>query len=301
MIATDDRQGAAVSETSQGEGWWLASDGKWYPPEAASGNPEIAPPRKRPWWKRWWVIVIAALLVLGVVATAASGPDEQSDLAGSASTTTEPTEVTSSTAEATTTARPTTTAPTTTKPSPSQPADQTLSGRGQTATTGFGVEGGLTVFRMKHQGSSNFQVELLNEGGDTVEYLANVIGRYDGATAAGIDRGRYTLQINADGPWSVTVQQPRVASGAPRPQTYTGSGPNVVGPFQGGGNTRFAMRHQGDGNFQVTLLDAKGKPVDYLANEIGAYSGSESGRTDDEPYFLNVEANGPWSIEVSKP
>ncbi len=27
-----------MSDTSQGEGWWLASDGKWYPPQpAASG------------------------------------------------------------------------------------------------------------------------------------------------------------------------------------------------------------------------------------------------------------------------
>jgi hypothetical protein len=26
-----------MSETSQGDGWWLASDGKWYPPEAWTG------------------------------------------------------------------------------------------------------------------------------------------------------------------------------------------------------------------------------------------------------------------------
>jgi Domain of unknown function (DUF4190) len=28
-----------MSETSQGHGWWLASDGKWYPPEAWTGHP----------------------------------------------------------------------------------------------------------------------------------------------------------------------------------------------------------------------------------------------------------------------
>jgi hypothetical protein len=28
-----------VSDTSQGEGWWLASDGKWYPPEVWTGPP----------------------------------------------------------------------------------------------------------------------------------------------------------------------------------------------------------------------------------------------------------------------
>jgi hypothetical protein len=28
-----------MSEASQGHGWWLASDGKWYPPEAWTGPP----------------------------------------------------------------------------------------------------------------------------------------------------------------------------------------------------------------------------------------------------------------------
>jgi hypothetical protein len=28
-----------MSDTSQGPGWWLASDGKWYPPDAWTGPP----------------------------------------------------------------------------------------------------------------------------------------------------------------------------------------------------------------------------------------------------------------------
>ncbi len=36
-----------MSDTSQGVGWWMASDGKWYPPESASQvAPAIPPP---PW------------------------------------------------------------------------------------------------------------------------------------------------------------------------------------------------------------------------------------------------------------
>jgi len=27
-----------MSDASQGPGWWLASDGKWYPPDAGSGT-----------------------------------------------------------------------------------------------------------------------------------------------------------------------------------------------------------------------------------------------------------------------
>ena len=33
-----------MSDTSQGPGWWLASDGKWYPPELWTGAPGTGPP-----------------------------------------------------------------------------------------------------------------------------------------------------------------------------------------------------------------------------------------------------------------
>ncbi len=32
-----------MSDTSQGPGWWLASDGKWYPPELWTGPPMTGP------------------------------------------------------------------------------------------------------------------------------------------------------------------------------------------------------------------------------------------------------------------
>jgi Domain of unknown function (DUF4190) len=36
-------QGHGMSDTSQGPGWWLASDGKWYPPELWTGPPSAGP------------------------------------------------------------------------------------------------------------------------------------------------------------------------------------------------------------------------------------------------------------------
>ena len=33
-----------MSDTSQGEGWWLASDGKWYPPSSAPTPASPMPP-----------------------------------------------------------------------------------------------------------------------------------------------------------------------------------------------------------------------------------------------------------------
>jgi Domain of unknown function (DUF4190) len=34
-----------MSDTSRGPGWWLASDGKWYPPETAAPSPIPPPPQ----------------------------------------------------------------------------------------------------------------------------------------------------------------------------------------------------------------------------------------------------------------
>ena len=33
-----------MSDTSQGDGWWLAADGKWYPPDQQPGEPAGADP-----------------------------------------------------------------------------------------------------------------------------------------------------------------------------------------------------------------------------------------------------------------
>ena len=89
-----------MSDTSQGDGWWEASDSKWYPPEDhADYNPSSLPVPPVPpvppaatnepansvkpnWWKRKWVISTAvAVLVLIVLSAifADSGDDDSTE------------------------------------------------------------------------------------------------------------------------------------------------------------------------------------------------------------------------------
>ncbi|MFT7650682.1 MAG: hypothetical protein ACI8Y4_005456 [Candidatus Poriferisodalaceae bacterium] len=85
-----------MSDVSQGDGWWQASDGKWYPPQE---QPAVAPPppptptamaappeadKKKPLWRRRWFLVILALVVIVVIAgIASSSSEDESDDAGS--------------------------------------------------------------------------------------------------------------------------------------------------------------------------------------------------------------------------
>lgn len=84
-----------------------------------------------------------------------------------------------------------------------------FSGRGHEATNLFSLNSGLYVFRLHHTGESNFIVHLVSESGQSIDYLVNQIGDFDGSKAVRIERsGKYLLNIDADGDWSVSGARP---------------------------------------------------------------------------------------------
>ncbi len=78
-------KGEKVSDSSQGPGWWLASDGKWYPPEAAQqsfSSPPTGPDTGRPKRRNWMMIGLiggGVLLVLMLIGAIASPSDEDGE------------------------------------------------------------------------------------------------------------------------------------------------------------------------------------------------------------------------------
>ncbi len=99
-----------MSDTSQGEGWWLASDGKWYPPESAPPPPinaygtspqvplttpqtALSPKEQarldkaqrkalRPWYKkkRWYflgAILLFVVLIIVIISSAANKVNQE--------------------------------------------------------------------------------------------------------------------------------------------------------------------------------------------------------------------------------
>lgn len=62
----------------------------------------------------------------------------------------------------------------------------------------------LRIFSMQHTGSSWFFVEVIDaEGG--IDFLASQYGQYSGRATDWLDGGQYTLQVRADGPWTVEI------------------------------------------------------------------------------------------------
>lgn len=91
-----------------------------------------------------------------------------------------------------------------------EPTNISLSGEGQEASQMFTLTEGLSIFTMKHSGASNFAIWLMDSNGQIIELLVNEVGDFDGAKAVGISKsGDYILDINADGPWTVYISQPR--------------------------------------------------------------------------------------------
>lgn len=84
---------------------------------------------------------------------------------------------------------------------------KTFTGVGQQVSELVMIPKGLATFRMTHNGSSNFQVWLLDDNGQSVELLVNEIGSFNGSKAVGIENtGIYLLDISADGNWSISVE-----------------------------------------------------------------------------------------------
>jgi hypothetical protein len=92
------------------------------------------------------------------------------------------------------------------RPVTAQPVPLSMTGVGQHATRFFSLKHGSAIFRMTHNGTSDFAVWLDDVNGKHIDLLANAVGMFDGSRSEDIDRdGIYLLDVNADGDWKIDV------------------------------------------------------------------------------------------------
>lgn len=180
---------------------------------------------------------------------------------------------------------------------PAAPETQTFEGSGQEVRQGLQLDPGLATVEATHDGESNFIVSLVNDTQfDTV--LINDIGAFDGAQAALIDGGEYTLDIDASDDWTVSIAQPRASAGELIPQRFEGEGPAVVGPVDISGTVVASAEHDGNSNFIVEILPQQGSFSEVVFNEIGPFEG-ETTASFNGVGWVDVTADGSWSLEFN--
>jgi hypothetical protein len=197
------------------------------------------------------------------------------------------------------------------------------------ATDPFGLESGLAIVEMTHQGEGDFAVALLSatqeetavapepiefsdgqSGGSHTEVASALADTSDPGTfsqAAHIPvAGKHLLQVKADGPWKIKVEQPRPSS-APRIASFSGDGNTATPFFELSGGIKTITTTSFGGDFKVSLLDKDGKvasnpKLDEGKREIGSGWGSAwitSDFSEGGIYLFNVESDGLWTIEIS--
>jgi len=153
---------------------------------------------------------------------------------------------------------------------------------------------------MTHSGNSNFIVYILDSDGETVDYIANEIGVFEGKAAVEIEiKGNYLLNVTADSNWEINIEQPRNLAGTHTPLTINGQGRDVKTFSVNKGLAIFNMTHNGSSNFIIELLNSEGSVEDYLVNEIGIFEGSTAVNIPETGvYLLNINADGGWEVSI---
>lgn len=203
------------------------------------------------------------------------------------------------------------------------------------ATDPFGLESGLAIVRMTHQGEGSFVVNLLSatqegtgrtpgtigfseDDGSRTEVasaLADESGPVSISRAVNIPAaGRHLFDVKANGPWTIEVDQPRPSS-APMKTSFSGND-NVATPFfwLSKGPKEVTITNPLQRNLVVSLLDKDGNEVEPIlvnktdqaapdAGQAGQYPQHRVSTTinidEDGIYLFNVLADNLWNIEIT--
>lgn len=263
-----------------------------------------SPPKKKNFLLSPVGLVIGLLLVCGCVGSVLTNRAGQQAVTGTAPTTVgaptvvgteptaaeaEPTDGPTATPAPTNTAEPTPTEAPTETPAPTftPTPPQEFSGSGGSVET-LTIEAPSTLV-FTHQGSRNFAVIAYPKEG-MQELLVNTIGNYEGTRW--LAPGEYSLEITADGDWSVRVEALTRDDTAIGP--LEGQGDFVSPIFAADGRGAYSFMHDGERNFAVLVICDSGR--DLAVNEIGPVESEAIVEFNGVGCFWDVSADGSWSI-----
>jgi len=175
-----------------------------------------------------------------------------------------------------------------------------ITGDGDMISPPFDLGQGLVIFHVDYKAGGYFSVTVLTESGQQVDRMECVEGPMVGSKAVGVSSGTYVLDVKAQGPWSIGIEEPAPVAVQYPPLSYGAEGSMATPFFQTrGGPLLVTMNHGGSGDFVVTVMEAGGNSVALLANETGPFQSTRIiSLRSDVNYLLNVEACGPWTVSI---
>lgn len=188
----------------------------------------------------------------------------------------------------------------------SEPEPLEFDGEGVTVTDEFEIDDGPTVVEGVHEGESTFFVQIVPRENGQDYTVINHFGEFDGTSGTYVEAGTYTVYVDADGAWELTVRQPRVSADEADepPLTVSGDGSDWIGPVLFDGTTRVAARYDGEADFGVEVVPEDQDSSEFVWDggelvftAIGPFAGKTSVRVDGVGY-VDIEATGEWTLEL---
>lgn len=297
---------------------WPQPDPGWQPPAGWTPDPTWGPPP--PGWNLWvdeqgrpvsgpgakkglstgakvglWVGggLVALCALFGIIGAIAGGGDDESPAARETSTSAAPDDSESSAPAESSSAPAETT--TTSEPPPAPPYNEQFSGTGDGVVTLTRTDATQPLLvTAGHQGSSNFVVQVLDQNNQPLDLVVNTIGAYAGTSLIGeYGDSITTIQITADGPWTLTAQG--IAALTPATNPASGTGDAVV--LLDIDASTVALNHAGSSNFVVQSFPVDGGFPNLAVNDIGPYQGTV-------PFtggiqVVEIKADGAWTLTVN--
>lgn len=175
-------------------------------------------------------------------------------------------------------------------------------GSGAAESASFDLAEGIVTIEFSHDGESDLRVELLAAGGEGDDRALPTTDANPGSgeSIVTIEAGTYRLAVEADGAWSIDLDQPAVHADdlAELPVDVSGTGSSFVGPLRTDGTVSVDATHDGTAQFIVDGHGADGRS-EQLINRTGEFDSSRS-YSAGGAVWLNVEADGNWTLEVGE-
>ena len=164
----------------------------------------------------------------------------------------------------------------------------------------FNSPGGLTSWTFTCSCTNNFDVTIRDATGTIVAIPVNLIGVSRVAAVANYPAGNYTLDVGADGPWTLNFIDESGLPVVKTPFTYLSSGTSVLGPFAGSNRTVEAGYQAALGQlFTVQVVDSSDNVIDNAVITLRSSYKVVTLPKMVNPYYLIVNGAGLWLIKVT--